>query len=306
MQTSIQNPFEGRSDQDVLRVTFADGRAMTGSYMTMVGLHFLTIHQGAGIIDKVEGPFDLDEIVKVEVLRTREDIFAERYERKIGERVPGKYRKTRSGYEARLRQIARIIAQTEDNTRRRELKAQFDEVADEIQLAKTKRSWMLCEAHHALTSNEAMRKRDLNFGDTFSLGKIQRPREQDFDPNPKVRRARVPLDERDALDPRSAHNLLKALRAAGYRADVSMTGEILDDVADLFVEFPGGKKYGRFTLTGTRHPEGHMTWEYSWHGNYTKADRQRMYRCLDSEAYREFRRIVAAGFVEAARGEIAA
>lgn len=282
--------FAPFADRDEVRVVLETGEVLVGSYMPMIGQHYLSCPQRS-----VHGPFTEGEVRSVALVRSREDIASERFERTRGEPVPGTFRRDRDGFQARLERIARLVARTEDKRRERELRLQFDDVADEIELAKTKRKWMFCEAYHSLSTNAPLRKRDLDFGDLYSLAKVERPRPQDFDPDPKVRRARVPVPHRDQIDPRSTPNMLKALREAGFKVGVSMAGEILEDEADLFVVFPGGKNFGRYALRGERGADGAMAWTYAYHDNDTKAAEKRRLRCLYGQDLPRFRAIVAAG-----------
>jgi hypothetical protein len=52
-----------------------------------------------------------------------------------------------------------------------------------------------------------------------------RPRPQDFDPDPKVRRRRPPLPASVRRDPWSVPNMLAALKAAGLDARLNLVGD---------------------------------------------------------------------------------
>lgn len=170
-------------------------------------------------------------------------------------------------------------------------------MADEIELAQTKRAWMIAVASWYTHSNQEPTKLDLSGGCMTTAQGFQRPRPQDFDPDRKVRRARVPVPEHVKNDPRSTRNMVKALNAAGFKARASVLSEITDDTAGLLVDFPGGKRKGRFSLDGKRNPQGRMTWTFHWDGNGTNADLTRKRRCLNGETYQTFRQIVATGYV---------
>lgn len=287
------DPFAGRVQQDRLRVTLADGRRLEGSFLTQAGMAFLHVRDGSPH-GKVEGPFSSDEVARVELLQDRDAIVAERRARMLGEPVPGRLRRDRDGYESRLDALARAAAAA-TGRRRDEIEAQFDALADEIALAKTKRKWILAVARWVRFSNRPPTKLDMCGGDLTSAERFQRPRPQDFDPDPKVRRAKVPVPDRLAADPRSVPNMMKALRAAGFRVKPSIVGETTFEEADLLVDFPGGKEKGRFGLLGRRNDKGIMVWRHDWEGNYSRADQRRRTRALRSAEYRIFVEILASG-----------
>jgi len=297
--TESANPFEGRQDRDEIRVVMKDGTSHEGSYLTQAGWHFVHVkgprEKGNPVNGKTVGPLRPGDVDRIVVLRTREEVLDELHDRQRGDPVPGTLRRTRDGYEARLETLARIAARTEGFRRRQQIERQFHDVADEIQLAQTKRYWMLQVARWYRHSNEEPTKMDLSGGDMSMAQRFQRPRPQDFDPDPKVRRARVPVSPHVASDPRSTLNMRKALVRAGYNARCSIVGEVTDDHADLLVDFPGGKRYGRYRLTGDRNADGAMEWSFRWEGNYTKTDMARKWRCERSEAFQTFGQLVALG-----------
>ena len=239
--------FAGCQPQDQIEIRLTNGEKLVGAFMTQAGMYFVHARDG-GVHGKVHGPFAEGQIAAVKVLKDREQIFAERFERSRGEPVPGTLRRTRDGYEARLDTLARAAALA-TGKRRDQIELQFHDLADEIQLAKTKRNWLLMLARWAKFSNKEPTKIDLSGGDMTSAARFVRPRPQDFDPDPKLRRAAVKYPPEITSDPRSAPNMLKALRAAGFNARPSVLGET-DFVAraDLLVDFPGGKEKGRFAL----------------------------------------------------------
>lgn len=292
-------PFEGIQDRDEIRVSLKDGSWHEGSYLTQAGWHFVHVPgpraEGNPVGGKVVGPILPGDVEGIVVLRTRQELLDELHDRKRGDPVPGTLRRTREGYEARLETLARVAARTDGFRRRQEIERQFDDVADEIELARTKRNWMLRVARWYRYNNEEPTKVDLSGGDMSMAQRFQRPRSQDFDPDPKIRRARVPVSPHVAADPISTVNMRKALVRAGFNARCSIVGEITDDHADLLVDFPGGKKYGRYCLTGDRKPDGEMEWSFRWEGNYTKTDMDRKWRCERSEAFQAFKQLVALG-----------
>lgn len=230
------DPFPGRDDQDVLAVRLADGRRLEGALMRMGGMAFIQVRDAHGV-SKVEGPFDPSEVLGIRVVRTRQEVLDDRFERARGEIVPGSLIRTRDGYEARLDRLARAAAM-ETSTRKRQIELQFDDVADEIELARTKRKWIVDCARWNRFSNVEPTKIDLSGGCMTTAMKYERPRPQDFDPDPKVRRSRVPVPDHVADDPLSTWNMMRALRSFGYNARASIFGEITWDGAELLVDFP--------------------------------------------------------------------
>lgn len=288
------DPFAGRDDQDELLVRLVDGRRLEGTLMRVAGMSFMQVRDGS-LTGRAEGPFDPASIASVTVLRTRQEVFAERYERQRGDPVPGHLVRTREGYEARLERLAKAAAYAEEPRRRRQIRAQFEDVAEEIALAKTKRAWMLAVASWYRYSNQEPTKIDLSGGCMTTAMTFQRPRPQDFDPDPKVRRARVPVPAHVVADPLSTWNMLRALRSFGYNARASVLGEITWDAAGLLVDFPGGREKGRFSVNGKRDGSGAMTWTCYWDGNGTATDDRRRIRCQNGAEFQTFRNILAYG-----------
>lgn len=288
------NPFAGCVQQDFLRVQFTDGSTMEGSFLAQAGMAFLHVRDGS-MNGRVEGPIDASSVSRVILLKGRDELFEERRIRKLGEPVPGTLRRTRDGYEARLDALARAAAMVPIGRRRDEIEAQFNLVADEISLAKTKRHWLLAVSRWSRFSNRSPSKWDLSGGDMTSAERFSRPRPQDFDPDPKVRRARVPVPPHVSSDPRSVPNMIKALRTAGFHARPSIVGETTFEEADLLVDFPGGKQKGRFGLLGRRNAAGTMIWRHEWEGNGSRADMARHRRALGRDDYRKFVDILKTG-----------
>ena len=277
--------------RDVVRLAMKDGSAIEGSYLTQAGMHFVHVRDGTPI-GKVLGPVDPDEVASFALLKGRDEVVAEIAERRMGEPVPGKLVETRDGFQARLERLAAAAAAAPDFRRRLEIEAQFDDAADRIQLARTKRNWMLAEAKWRRHSNEEPDRLEMAGGDLTVAARFQRPRPQDFDPDPAMRRRRVPLPDHVASDPRSPHNMMKALRSAGFLARPSLLSELTFDAVDLLVDFPGGKKDGRFLVRGKRGPDGAMRWSMSWEGGDSSAAMRRRLRAVRSEEYALLSRLV--------------
>jgi hypothetical protein len=114
---------------------------------------------------------------------------------------------------------------------------------------------------------------------------------------PAVRRRRPVRPPHVAGDPVSTHNMLVALRKAGFEARVSIVGELTDDRADILVDFPGGKGDGRFLALGARNPHGRMEWRHLWQGNGTRADEPRRQRAYRRHEYRALLTVLVTGLV---------
>lgn len=287
------DPFAGRVQQDRLRVEMTNGSKLEGSFLSQAGMAFLHIRDGS-TQGRVEGPIDPASVSKVILLQSRDEIVEQRRIRARGDLIPGTLRRTREGYESRLDALARAAAAA-TGRRRDEIETQFNEVADEIALAKTKRNFLLHVARWNRVSNREPTKLDLCGGDMTSAERFMRPRPQDFDPDPKVRRARVPVPAHLAADPRSVTNMIKALRLAGFRAKPSIIGETTFEEADLLVDFPGGKEKGRFAVLGRRNAKGEMTWRFLWEGNSSKANAIRHRRAISGDNYQKFVEIIRHG-----------
>lgn len=291
--SNVNAIFQGCQPQDQIEIALTNGQKLVGAYMTQAGMHFIHARDG-GVHGKVHGPFDAGDIASISVQKDREAILAERFERTRGELVPGTVRRTREGYEARLDTLARAAAMA-TGKRKDQIERQFNDLADEIELAKTKRNWILMMAKWARFSNREPTKCDLAGGDMTSAARFMRPRPQDFDPDPKIRRAAVKVPADIAADPRSPPNMLRALRAAGFNARPSIMGETDFVKADLLVDFPGGKEKGRFGLLGGRRKDGQFAWRFMWEGRSSKADDTRRRRALASDAYKLFKSIIEQG-----------
>ena len=284
--------FEGCRAQDVLRVVFADGTVRTGGYMTQAGMHF--IHQtgpGFPLHGEVYGPIGSGEIEAVETLKTIDDLREERYERSRGERVPGREPVDRLDFRYRLETLARAVAKADTPARRREILRQFDDVADRIKLAGAKRRWMLEEGAWSLTSNRPPELSDLWFSDVASPSILRRPRDQDFDPDPALRRKLVPVPDEVADDPLSTPNVIAALREAGFEPAISLAGDPHWYRCVIQVDLTPGR-LTRFNLDGAP-VDGQMTWRLRWAGNDSRAGMQRYSRITKTEDYARLKRMVA-------------
>jgi hypothetical protein len=282
--------FTGRLDQDFIKVTLKSGETITGSYMTQAGMHFIGTKAGKGdLIGKVEGPINPDDVASIDVVSSRDDVFAERRDRAMGERLPGRDPVVREDFEYRLERLARAVASGE-GSRRTQLHRQFDELADRIELAASKRSWIMKSAFWALKSNQPPTLEDLWQCDVASPSLLRRPSPKDFDPDPKIRKSRDRLPPEIIADPNSVPNMLRRLRAADFKAVISLAGDPPWERAVIQVDLAPGRS-GRFTVDGRR-IDGDMSWKLKWAGNDSSAGRKHLRRAIALPEYQELKLLV--------------
>lgn len=283
--------FTDRQDQDVITVVMKSGETFTGSYMTQAGMHFVGTKAGKGdLIGKVEGPIDPEEVVRIEVLKSRDEVFEDRRDRALGERLSGRDPVTRDDFEYRLERLAKAMVSAE-GMRRTQLSRQFEELADRITLAKPKRAWMIAAAHWSLRSNEPPRLVDLWSSDVASPSLMRRPSPKDFDPDPAVRKARDRLPPEIVADPSSVPNMLRRLRTSDLKAVISLAGDPPWERAIIQVDLAPGRS-GRFSVDGRR-VDGEMQWTLKWAGNDSNAGRKHQRRAMGLPEYRLLKSLVA-------------
>jgi hypothetical protein len=283
--------FTDRQDQDVITVVLKSGETITGSYMTQAGMHFVGTKAGKGdLIGKVEGPIDPDEVDRVEVLKTRDEVFEDRRDRALGERLSGRDPVTREDFEYRLDRLAKAMA-SEQGARQTQLLRQFDELANQIELAKYKRAWVIAAAHWSLRSNEPPTLFDLWQSDVASPSLMRRPSPKDFDPDPVFRKTRDRLPDEIISDPNSVPNMLRRLRSAGLKAVISLAGDPPWERAILQVDLSLGRT-GRFNVDGRR-IDGDMEWKLKWAGNDSNAGRKHQRRAISLPEHAVLKSIVA-------------
>ena len=259
---------------------------LTGSYTSRVGLHFLhRTGRDFPLIGEVTGPYGPGDVLVVEVVRTRAQVLEDVYLRLHGERVPGREPRTRDEHEQRLQVLAGAVAAASDDWQRQmQLHRQFREAADRIGLAQGKRTWLLNAATWARRSNRPPTMADLWVDAVASPSCLVRPRPQDFDPDPRVRRQRTALPPFVRSDPFSIPNVLHALRAASLKARIVRMGDAQYDSAHIQIEMPV-KGRSRFVAIAQRDERGGMAWRWAWDGNHTEAGLARHRRALRCDAY---------------------
>ena len=280
------NLWAACEERAAVRLTLASGQTLTGHYTSRVGLRFLhRTGRDLPLMGEVTGPYGPGDVLAVEVVRTRAEVFEDAYVRLHGERVPGREPVTRDEHEQRLRVLARAVADAEADWQRQvQLHRQFREAADWIGLAQGKRAWLLNAAAWARRSNAEPTMADVWVDAVASPSCLARPRPQDFDPDPRARRRRTGLPAHVVSDPHSIPNMLHALRAASLQVRTTRLGDPPWDRAHLQVAMPV-KGRSRFVAIAERDAHGRMAWRVVWDGNDSKAGQLRLRRCLQCDAY---------------------
>jgi hypothetical protein len=291
------HPLDAHEDRSRLRLTLGDGRVIEGLYNLIAQQHFLhRTGPGLPLVGQVEGPLLADDIAGVEVVMTRAELRDRGRELMQGPRVPGREPVTRDDFEHRLQTLARAVAAVPDAGWQMQirLKRQFEACAERIQLTPGKRAWMLAEAKWARRSNAPPTMADLWVEPVASPSCFARPRPQDFDPDPAVRRQRTPAPPEVRADPHSVPNMLAALGAQGLKVRITRLGDPAHDRGHIQVEMPV-KGRARFVLQGARGEDGLMHWRSAWDGNESKAGQKRFYRAVTTPAYAAMVRVMRDG-----------
>jgi len=283
-------------ERAVVRLTFADGRTLIGHYTSRAGLHFLhRTGRDLPLIGEVTGPYGPGNVLAVEVMRTRAQVLQDAYVRLHGERVPGREPETRDGYEHRLQVLARAVAGAgADWQREMQLRRQFAAVADRIGLAVGKRTWLLNAARWAQRSNAPPTMADLWVEPVASPSCLARPRPQDFNPDPRIRRRRTPLPAEIRADPFSIPNILHTLKAASLKARITRSGDPPYERGHIQIDMPV-KGRSRFIAIAERGWRGRMEWRVGWDGNDSAAGLQRHRRCLQCDDYARMMQVLRHG-----------
>ncbi len=281
--------FVGREEREVLRVSFADGRMLTGHYMSVARQHFIVCRgPGFPLHGHAEGPLERMDLLDVTLVQSRAEVLAEGRRRLLGDPVPGREPVTREDFQHRLQVLARAVATEADWQREMQIRRQFDAVAGRIGLAAGKRAWVLAEAKWSLRSNAPPTLADLWVDAVASPSCFARPRPQDFDPDPALRRRRVPRSTAARADPHSIANMLAALKAQGLKVRLTRQGDPPEERGHLQIDMPI-KGRSRFVAIAERTEAGAMAWRLVWDGNDSTAGLRRRRR---AEATEDYRRLV--------------
>ncbi len=279
-------PFAECEERTVVRLHLADGTQITGSHTYVGRLHLVICHgPDRPLIGEAVGPFKGPDVRRVEIIKTRDEVLKENWWRLRGERVPGPEPVTRDDFQYRLEIIARAVATVgKDWHREMQLRRQFDDLADRIELAAAKRQWVLLAARYALRSNAPPTMAEIWQQNIASPSCLMRPRPQDFDPDRRVRCRRTPTPPHVSADPWSIPNICKALRAAGLKARVTRLGDPPWDRGHIQIDLPFRGR-SRFVAMCERAPGGGMTWRLVWDGNESKAGLRRYRTAVQSPEY---------------------
>jgi 2'-5' RNA ligase len=188
--------------KSVLRVTLQDGTVIEGNYNNAQGNGFIRdtkTNEYRVLTGPAMGPKEQDNpVTKVEMLRDGLDVQAEQDGRKFGEPAY-KQPKTRDEYENTLFDLALKATTRSENydqaeaRRSFQLQAQFDRLADEIQLSKVKRRYILAQAARRARGEPLQNPNEFAEGPIDSL-RYGVPRSSDFDPDAEKRtKNRAPL-----------------------------------------------------------------------------------------------------------------
>jgi len=290
------HPLDGHEALEQIRVTMHDGRVLEGAYSPAGRQHFLH-RTGADLplIGQVEGPLLAGEIATVQVVMTRTEVKERARELLHGPRVPGHEPVSREDFEARLQTLARAVAAVPEPDWQMQirLRRQFEACADRITLTPGKQAWLLAEAKWARRSNAQPTMADLWVEPVASPSCFARPRPQDFDPDPVVRRKRMPPPLHVRMDPYSVPNMLAALTVRGLKARITRLGDPPFARGHIQVEMPI-KGRARFVLIGETQG-GVMAWRDAWDGNDSKAGLQRLRRSRNTDAYHAMREAMRHG-----------
>ena len=191
-----------------VRVTLADGSSITGTLRSAGGQRWIDqgsdgsevvlLHGDPLTVMRASKGDQRDPVVKFEVTKPTEGADAKKA-RIQGEQIITTQPTTAEEYEAALWKLAEAMHDADPNRfkiladqdygdrlarsrRRMQIERQFDDLADQIKLAKAKRRWMIA---NAVPHREG---KPLSPGDGFSSP----PKPTDFSPDPAVRATRTP------------------------------------------------------------------------------------------------------------------
>ncbi len=190
-----------------VEITYRDGSTVQGTIKDTQGATWAECSDGATILLFTPwGDVDLSVIAAARILKSADQVAAERAARKFGvEAYPPPT--TRDGHEETLYALAADIADLAREThqggfaletirRKMQLEAQFDRLADSISLAKTKRRYIRATSTRRRAGEPMPRPAEIA-GGPMEEALYSVPKAQDFDPDPITRAKRWP---RPALD----------------------------------------------------------------------------------------------------------
>jgi hypothetical protein len=224
--------IEALAPMDQVRLTLKDGTIVEGELRSAQGI-FNYVETGAKetyTLSPKLSPAEVAAVKTVEVTRRAHEVFAEREAKKFGEWLVNPNPQTRDEIREALLTLGKAIKRhaeakpagfgedTMRHSRRSyQLHAQFDQLADTVELAKTKRKY-LCSYAESYEAGSPRRRSEFELlGDLDSMGRYVVPKPSDFDPDVKARRARSPRLPEDYHD-------LEVLRGSLRMAEEKLKG----------------------------------------------------------------------------------
>lgn len=211
---SVLETVNDLAPMDQVRITFRDGKVAEGEVRLAQGTFMYvetTEHDFLTLSEKIN-PADLLLISKIEVMQLAHEVFAVRQAKKFGEWAVNPNPQTREEFRIAILTLAQTIQKHADakpklgqadymtHARRSyQLHAQFDELTARVELAKTKRNYLLRYANLYVAGTPERRSKFNPIGTVDVLPMVV-PKESDFDPDMKVRRARSPRPAADYHD----------------------------------------------------------------------------------------------------------
>jgi hypothetical protein len=197
-----------------VHVTLKDGTEFDGVMKDSQGMPWIS--ENGSVRLTLYSLEDLGNIESIKVTRSASDAISEKLERKYGE-IAYTQPETKEDYERVLKDIATQIRKAREESdggsnviRYLQLEAQFDKVADEIQLAKNKRAYIK-KYPGSYADGIPFPQRPWKFNDAADQN-YAIPKPSDFDPDPEIRKKKT------APNPSNSETLAQ-LKDSIYRAE---------------------------------------------------------------------------------------
>lgn len=198
---------------DQVRLTLWGGQSVEGEIRGGPFPYFESHDRHSFIILSAAEAREYAKVSQIVVTRHAHEVLEERQQRKFGEWAYPEP-KTREEFERVLYSLAHDINKlqaglfsgngfdAQSSRRARELEAQFNAVADRIELAKTKRTYILCfNASRRANGLPDARRTEFNpTRNSYDVPAAVVPKPTDFDPLPEVRAQRAPRLPEDYPD----------------------------------------------------------------------------------------------------------
>jgi hypothetical protein len=211
--TRMEATIERLAPADQVQLTLWGGQTVDGEIRGGPFPYFESHDRHMFVILSANEARDYAKVSGVVVTRLAHEVLADRERRKFGVwAYPAP--ETREEYESVLYSLGHDINQlqadlfggkgfnAEKSRRARELEAQFNAIADRIELAKTKRTYILCfnAARRANGMPDARRTEFNPCRNSYDVPAAVVPKPTDFDPAPEVRAQRAPRLPEDYPD----------------------------------------------------------------------------------------------------------